>query len=185
MARALMRSLFILLVLTQLGASCQGTETGNPGAPKVYMNEEFGVEAQFNPGWNFVEDEVPASDGVPTEGDPAAAPGEGIDTSGAPFTEFTDGITTVTLFFVTLAEEPASLEDYLTSVFPSRTFEVFSNGQISGFRYDNPEPGETGGDRQEYYFLQGTTLLFVVTDLFETNNGIKKFETIIESLHFE
>jgi len=49
----------------------------------------------------------------------------------------------------------------------------------------DPEAGETGGDRQEYYFLNGTTLLFVITDLFAANNGFEKFETIIQSLRFE
>ncbi|MBI2981340.1 MAG: hypothetical protein HYY44_03425 [Deltaproteobacteria bacterium] len=91
----------------------------------------------------------------------------------------------MTLYYVTLATEPASLEDYLKSVFPSRTFETFSNDHLSGFRHDNPEEGTKGGDRQEYYFLKQKTLLYLITDLFEENDAIQKFEDFISSLRFD
>ncbi len=185
----------ILVALFHLAASCQGTETGNPGnaqagneSPETYTNDTFGVEAEYVSGWGVTENE-PSGGGEAVEdipsGEPAPAMEGGIDTSGSPSTEFTDGTSTVILFYVTLDSQPSSLLGYLTAIFPSRSFELFVNDFITGYRYDNPEAGTTGGDRQEYYFLNGTTLLYVVTDLFDENDGASNFETFIESLRFD
>lgn len=206
MAR-LSRLLLILIALLNLGASCQGTETGNPGTPQAggedgedgevqenetYTNGDFGVIAEYDQGWNFTENTPSGS----VEESPAADQPEGvepmvpmveeeIDTSEAPSTEFTDGASIVTLFFVTLDSEPVTLIGYLQQVFSSRVFESFANAQgLSGYFYDNPEAGATGGDRQEYYFLNGTLLLYVAAEVFEANDGLEKFATIIESLRF-
>lgn len=181
------------------GISCRsscGTETGNPQCPTSnapeditsYSNDDFGVTGRYDSTWT--SEESPATSGGETASDgaadaPASAPASGIDTSSSPSTEFTDGTTTVTLFYVTLDEEPSSLLAYLRETFPGRSFEVFENEFVSGFTYDNPEAGTTGGDRQEYYFLDKTLLLYVVTDLFEASNGIANFETLIDSLQFE
>lgn len=201
MAKTLTRLLLILFALLPLVLACgQGTETGNPGQdapqqpqPNNYANEDFDVALEYDSDWSFDEQEAPPAeaqtptgdteDGEPTD-QPAPSVEGGINTSSAPSTEFTDGTTTVTFFFVTLSEEPESLISYLGGVFPSRSFVFFSNPFTFGFSYDNPEAGENGGDRQEYYFLDGITLLYIVTDLFDINDGFENFETIIDSIRF-
>lgn len=190
----------LLVTLLLMATGCgQGTETGNPGTggpekpqPNNYSNDDFDVSLEYDNDWSFEEEEAagetqaPVSDGDGEDADVGEPMIEsGIDTSDAPSTEFTDGTTTVTLYFVTLSEEPESLEAFLSATFPSRTFESFSNSNISGLTYDNSEAGATGGDRQEYYFLDGTTLLYIVTDLFEANDGFDKFDTIIDSIRFD
>ncbi|MBI2082312.1 MAG: hypothetical protein HYT76_01970 [Deltaproteobacteria bacterium] len=187
-----MRTLFLISFVI-LGGCFGGTETGNPQTPGVpkeeepnYTNDDFGVSARYDSGWSVTETPAAGSPDSTTAGDaPIAAPAEGIDTSDSPSTEFTDGTTIVTIYYVTLNSVPDSLLNYLESKFPSRVFQEFSNSQISGFKYDNPEAGDTGGDRQEYYFLNEKTLLYVITDLFDVNDGLKKFEAFIDSLRFE
>lgn len=165
---------------------CQGTETGNPA--KSYSNDDFGVSAQYDSEWSSTDrtaTAIPMAAPCPTC-DTTGPTESGIDTSEAASAVFTDGTSTVTLFYVTLDQTPASLEDYLATAFsPPRTFEPFANTHISGFFYDNPEAGATGGDRREYYFLQDVTLLYVVTDLFDTGDGFEKADTILDSLRFE
>ena len=180
MVKRIGRLALALFILSQIGATCHGTETGNP----TYSNDQFGVSAEYDSGWNATNRAVPLAEDT-ANGAPQPTSSGGIDTSSAPSTVFTDGTTTVTLFFVTLSEEPLSLVAYLNGVFSDRTFEYFSNSSLSGLMYDNPEAGDTGGDRREYYFLKGTTLLYVVTDLFEANDGFAKFDTLIDSIRFE
>lgn len=180
----------VLLSLFHLAPTCKGTETGNPpqpgGSPKIYSNTDEGVTASYDEGWTFSEGVEPsrqASPGAPEDGAGNVAPAEGINIDGAPFTEFTDGMTTVTLYFV--AVQATNLESYLGSVFPSRTFQPFSNPQVSGFKYDNPEAGAGGSDKQEYYFRNGTTLLYIVAELFQANDGADNFQTLINSIRFD
>ena len=197
-----MRLLLVLLAVSQLAAECPGTETGNPGKAgagsdktpstqeKSYSNGAYGVATQYDSGWSVkeqpkVEQEpapTPQADGDTPRPSTQAAP---INTANAASTVFTDGATIVTLYYVTLNAAPPNFQTYLQGIFPSRTFVTFSNGTLSGFKYDNPEAGTTGGDRQEYYFLKGTTLLYIITDLFSANDGDKKFNTLLTSLKFE
>ena len=162
----------------------EGTETGNP--QKAYSNTDQGVSAKYPSDWNVSEVPVLARDTASPCSDCVVSPmqASGIDTTNAPSTVFTDGMSTITLYYVTLKNPPASLIGYLGALFPSRNFVFFSNSSISGFTYDNPEAGVTGGDRKEYYFLKNTTLLYVVTDLFQKNDGLTKFDTLIQSLRF-
>lgn len=201
MGSRLIRLFILLFTLSQIAAKCQGTETGNPGnAPTsspteegtgtIYSNDDFGLSGEYASGWTVAENDAPSAAVDQDSGceDCMASPSStpGIDTSNSPSTEFSDGTTTATFFYVTLSTQPASLEIYLRSVFPSRTFATFTNSQeLSGFFYDNPEAGATGGDRREYYFLNGVTLLYVETDLFDTNEGSENFEILIDSIHFE
>lgn len=197
MAYSLIRFPFFLMTILFLAFGCGwGTETGNPEtanpgvgnpAPTTtsYANDDYGVALEYESGWSF--DEVEASSAASAPASEDAAPESqisGIDTSDAASTQFTDGITTVTFYYVTFNQE-TSLIAYLNSLFSTRSFEIVSNDYISGYLYDNPEVGETGGDLREYYFLDGTTLVYIVTDLFNADNGFIKFETIIDSLRFE
>ena len=213
MGQTLKRILSLFLLLQLIGSTgClarEGTETGNPKKPeasnpnspsaeeeKKYSNGNFGVATEYDSQWSYTEVSAPAASA--TRGDtasnacsncasapPAAAPSSGIDISTSPSTEFTDGKTTVTFYYVQLTSVPTSLQSYLNQVYPSRTFESFSNTNLTGFKYDNPEMGDTGGDRQEYYFLQGKIVLYLVTDLFTANNGTTNFDLLIQSLSFQ
>ncbi len=203
-----LRSLFFLYLVCIL-TSCQGTETGNPsslpsgepvdssqeGAEATYESSAGPVEAEYDSAWSVEEKPAAGGPAKSTGGEVPASPpcancffadafAEGIDTSESPFTEFTDGTSKATLFFVTLDQEPASLESYLQDFFPGRGFRSFSNRHIPGFSYDNPESGETGGDRQEYYFLKDELLLYLITDLYDANDGRASFEILIDSLRF-
>lgn len=194
MANLFTRLLIVLLALFHLAApNCQGTETGNPGSPSTktegnsYSNKDRGVSTEYPKEWSVTEQSVPSRASAPPSGPSAPSPmtGEKIDTSNSPSTILGDGTTSVTLFYVTLTPEPSSLLTYLQTQFPSRAFREISNGRLTGYFYDNPEPGETGGDRIEYYFLNKNRLLYVVTDLFGKNNGIEKFSIILTALRFE
>lgn len=214
MATRLTRLFLLLFALSQVAATCNGTETGNPSnnsagggsqggeasPTESYQNTDFGVTAEYDTTWSVTENVAPASrteNATPTdEGSaddgaqtPAAAPptatGGGIDTSDAPSTVFTDGQTIVTLYYVTLETEPESLEAYLSDLFPTRTFVNFVNPHLSGLTYDDPSAGDNGGDRQEYYFLRQTTLLYVVADISTANQGLELFTAFIQSLRFE
>lgn len=196
----LLRGFLIAGLMSQMGSSCQGTETGNPGATQnngteagnpsstqTYTNSEFGVVAELQTGWSTTEAAAFSQTGDTCEicdSPPISSVTEGINISQAPSTRFTDGASSVIFYYVTPSPQPASLENYLSTIFPARVFESFANPYLSGLRYDNTESGELGGDRQEYYFLQGSILLYIVTDLFAVNSGISNFETIIQSLRF-
>jgi len=187
------KRLFLLLIAcSQLAATCQGTETGNPGTESTansYSNDDFGVSTSYEEGWTVSEvgvishSSAPPSSGSGAQPVPTSTPA--IDTSNAPSTFFTDGISTATISYVTLSTEPSTLLSYLQGIFADRTFQSYSNGQISGFLYDNPEAGSTGGDLAEYYFLQEKLLVYMVVEIFEENDGFGKFGTIIESLNFQ
>ena len=192
------RFLCILLTASLLLTGClfEGTETGNPtndpaGAPtdgdeetESYSNGDFGVSTEHDNGWSVTEvtagiESSPADAGDGS--DPVAdcvgcddGASSGIDTSLAPSTEFSDGTSTVTIFYVRLAETPATLLAYLQELFPGRSFETFENEFIPGLTFDN-----------EYYFLDDTLLLYIVTNLSDANDGAAKAQTILDSLRFD
>ncbi|MBI2500839.1 MAG: hypothetical protein HYW02_05120 [Deltaproteobacteria bacterium] len=184
--------LILLAFLSLLITGCLGigTETGNPqreGTSSAdgetgsaaseeeetssYSQDEFGVVVEYSEDWSLseefpirqtagaVDDNTFASD---AGGDDVAAssPGSrGIDTTNAPSTVFTDGETEVTIFFV--------------------------NSYISGYQYDDPAVGSNGGDQQEYFFLKGSRLLYVVAEIFANKDGRTNFNTLINSLRFQ
>lgn len=186
MAR-LKNSVLFLVFFFLIGCQGKGTETGNPAFS--YSNAPENVSSGYPSGWSYTEHSVPAFDTAgPGFGSPAPASAPGIDTSRSANTVFTDGTSTVTVYYVTLSSQPTSLLNYLQTLFPTRNFEVYSGMNLSGFFYDNPQFGVTGGDLQEYYFLQGTKLLYVVTDivadLFSVNNKVQQSRVIINNLRF-
>ncbi|MBI4197448.1 MAG: hypothetical protein HY539_06445 [Deltaproteobacteria bacterium] len=186
------------------GTSSADGETGSAASEEEetssYSQDEFGVVVEYSEDWSLseefpirqtagaVDDNTFASD---AGGDDVAAssPGSrGIDTTNAPSTVFTDGETEVTIFFVTLDTAPASLLGYLEETFPdlSKTsFVPFSNSYISGYQYDDPAVGSNGGDQQEYFFLKGSRLLYVVAEIFANKDGRTNFNTLINSLRFQ
>ncbi len=173
-----------LMLLCLGGCRGQGTETGNPAFS--YSNVPENVSSGYPSGWSYTEHAAPPS-ASSTPASPGSAQHDstpGIYTSRSTSTVFTDGTSTMTVYYVTLSSQPTSLLNYLQSIFPTRIFVAYTGINLSGFFYDNPETGMTGGDLQEYYFLQGTKLLYVVTDLFLANNGVQQSRTIINNLRF-
>jgi hypothetical protein len=204
-----MKKVFLILLLALLPAfyGCNGTETGNPSADaNGYSNAQFGVAASYADGWSAANEQVP----IGSSNNPgSSSSGEGIDVSGVPATIFTDGLSVVSLYYVTLSttlsapsalniaaegasvgpstggSTPTTLEGYLEQQFPERSFTIAQTSHLSGFTYDNPELGTHGGDQKEYYFVNGKTLLYVVTDLFDLKSGVQNFEVILSSLRFQ
>jgi hypothetical protein len=178
-------------------------EEGAQGAPPVteeneeYFNDLFGVSAKYDAAWSVREDSAideryqasPAADGTSDTGGEkvrgSPAQSEGINVAGAPSTTFTDGKTITTLYYILLSQKPKSLLSYLQSRFPSRAFESFSNGIISGFVYDVPDEVAGSGDQVEYYFLNGRVVFYLVAEIFEENDGRAKLDIILQSLEFE
>lgn len=195
--------------MTGCQVSC-GTETGNPSCGSAqsgtddrddsetsseedslpYINTTYGVAADYASSWSATDEEAPeTSTGEEDGGEPMVgeAPdmASGINTTGSASTTFTDGTSTVVFYYVTLGSEPESLLVYLGDVFPTRTFEVFVNtAGLSGYAYDSSSVGSSGGDLQEYYFLHGSVLLYIVTDLYEANDGLANFDLLMDSLTF-
>ncbi len=169
---------YLLLFIALMLSACPGTETGNPAFTAQ------GVSTNYPSTWGYTEHAAagpmtPPGSGDPTGPQPVSLPS--IPLSEAPFTVFTDGQSTVTVYYVTLSSA-TDLLTYLQSIFPTRAFAVFSNPYISGYAYDDPAPGFTGGDSREYYFLRGTQLVYVVGDLFPS--GLSNALTIVNSLRF-
>ena len=170
---------YFYILLISLFSACQGTETGNPA-----FTGSQGVSTQYPNTWSYIEYAAPAPSSLPGTGDPTgpqpvAAPS--IPISNAPYTIFTDGQSSVTLYYVTVLPS-TDLLSYLQAIFPTRTFSPYSNGIMSGYFYDDTAVGMTGGDLKEYYFLQNTTLIYVVTDLYPT--GASRYQTILNSLRY-
>lgn len=196
MDRRLILALLLVAALFQTGATCNGTETGNPTqageqSGTAYSNPESGVALERDSGWNVAEVSAPSPisggecPGCQVSSDEAS----GIDASTSPSTVFSDVQTSVTLYYVTLSSTPLNLQSFLFAAFPSRnpdSFVPITNSEgLSGFVYDNPEPSSDGGDLREYYFLNDTLLLYIVAELFEDDHGLDEFEILLDSLHFD
>lgn len=174
-----MKKYFLFLLTFLLISACQGTETGNPA-----FTGAQGVSTQYPNTWSYAEHAAPAPSSFPVTGDPTGPQPitqPSIPTSEASFTIFTDGQSSVTIYYVTLSST-TDLLSYLQAIFPTRTFSSYSNGVISGYYYDNPDVGATGGDLREYYFLNNTKLVYIVTDLFPA--ATLSYMTIINSLRY-
>ncbi len=201
-------ALLAVFPMTGCQVSC-GTETGNPSCGSTqnstddrddseasseedyqsYTNTTYGISADYAGGWAATDEEAPEVSTGEASGEPmntdAPDMASGINTTNSDSTTFTDGTSTVIFYYVTLSSEPESLLVYLGDVFPTRIFEVFANSAgLSGYSYDSSSAGTSGGDLQEYYFLNGQVLLYIVTDLYEANDGIANFGILIDSLIF-
>ena len=173
-----MKKYLLLFILSIFLSACPGTETGNP----AFTNSAEGISTHYPSSWTYSDREAPPQpQAYPTDGPPADVQPR-IPIGDSPSTYFTDGQSSVTIYYVTL---PAGTDllAYLQTIFSSRTFTNYSNGSISGYFYNNTEAGATGGDLMEYYFLQGTKMIYVVTDLFPAS--ISSYITIVESLRYQ
>jgi hypothetical protein len=165
--------IFLALALLVALTSCGVTETGNPlpqpsigdlsEAAAPYVNETYGVTVHYPSGWMALGDRS----------------GESV--------EFTDGVTqgaTVAVMkFVFLDPEPESLLAYLKDEYPNRTFIIHNTSTLSGYFYDDPMPGDNGGNAREYFFMAGGVLITIDAETFES--GREDFLALLEGISFE
>jgi hypothetical protein len=200
-AKVLAKLFVLILILTQVAASCEGTECGNPatcasqtplnspestggGSTDTYSNDSVGFSADFDSEMDVEEGQEPDLVSAPTDGVFGSTDDLGISTSGLPFTEFTDGETTFTAYYVTLTASQAEsgLLVFLRTRFVSREIVSLQGTLTAGYGFDNEEAGATGGDRQEIFFLDGTTLIYIITDLY--SDGLFGFSTFVTTFQF-
>lgn len=174
----LIAALFASLLLSGCGA---GTETGNPqqledalqggqeGGEESYLtysNDDFGIELSYPAGWTYqVTEETTENLSIAFNG---------IETEQS----------TVNISVYILNEEPVSLADYLATTRPGVAFEEYSNDYESGYIYDSTEDGPNGGDIKEIYFLEGSTLIHIVAELFDADGGVTNAEVILSTIRF-
>lgn len=183
--------LTILTIFCLSACGSIGTDTGNPEQPEDQPEgADLGGDAYSNYGvelyypilrWSYEETDTAESsdfeyiDMPESDGDIA-------------YIRFTNGLDTdesvVDIFVITLDENPSSLAAYLATNRPSVTFEEYTNSYLSGYIYDRSEAGANGGDVREIYFLQGATLLYIATELFETGSGSTDAENILSTINF-
>ena len=189
--RTLKRIIFpsiILFLFLPVLSGCGLTETGNPcpggDCPAaageegdVYENDEYGVTVHYPEGWSIEEQ----ADEIQDEPEPGEEPD--MLPSMADSVTFTSGDTEVTWATIIISEldpAPASLADYLAQRYPGRTFEPYDTGTLIGFLYDDPVPGEEGGDSLEYFFLEDGILIHVVAEVFPS--GEEAFEDLLAGI---
>ena len=164
--------IFSALALLVFTASCGVTETGNPlPVPSIgdlseaepYVNETYGVIVHYPSGWMALGDRS----------------GQSV--------EFTDsapsGATVAMMSFSILDPEPESLFAYLSEQYPNRTFMIHNTTSLLGYFYDDPIPGDNGGDAREYFFLIGDVLISIDAEIFESSRD--DFLSLLEGISFK
>lgn len=172
MLRNIMSCLLVIVLLFSFASttSCSWlTETGNPGdivgspgdveetgdeedpalespAPGglTYENETFGVRIRYEDIWTV----------------------DGQSTDSVIFVDGGDEKTSVAFEFIRLAEEPSTLLTYLEGKYPTRTFTTYDTDVLSGYKYDYTAAGSSGGDHEEYYFLNNTVFIEADAEIF-------------------
>lgn len=170
----------LLIIVAALATmSCSRvTETGNPVQPAVedpaadgqtYENDTFGVEIAYPSGWIASQ---PVS--TPEEED---ATGDRVCFQESPSSTY------VCVYMSLVVPEPSSLLSYLQQTYPSRTFNSYSTGRLSGYWYDDPAVGSDGGDMREYYFMSGTVLVRVRAEVFPA--GETELRSLLNGISFQ
>lgn len=195
--RGMVFTIIAVLAVACLAGCGIGTETGNPNkrptqpvspaAPEsgeeTYINSTYHIELAYPTDWSYDETTSTAETAAECEGD---CPQQ--EMLATPTIEFTNGVspneTRVDIYIITLSEEPTNLADYLAENRPSATFEEYAGCYITGYIYDDPTAGTNGGDVKELYFLNGTTLLHITTELFEEGGGSSEADTILYYINF-
>ncbi len=171
-----MKRLFIILFSMLWLAGCGVTETGNPcpggecgelaGAPSsaeqnVYENATYGVRITYPSDWSVAEN--------------AAGDSATFTSSGAP-------ATSAVVTFTRLDPPPASLPAYLAQQYPSQQFNVCNTTSLSGFCFNDPGAGPSGGDAADFFFLNIDVLVHVQAEIF--TSGEAQFYELLNGLSF-
>ena len=185
--------LVLLVVLTVFTFACQGkvTETGNPYDPPqgvgggdgdqgggdgdpppagsapdhegyTYTNDTFGVSIGFPSTWYYT-----TSDGV---------------VNSVRFADYVAPYSIADFTFISYSAG-VNLLNYLNEKYPTKTFTNFNTDSLSGYMYDNPVAGESGGDLKEYYFVNGTTLVQIVAEIF--SEDAESFGELLNGISIE
>lgn len=165
----------------EAGDSGDDTEAGAPAAGNLYENDTYGVTIYYPSDWTAEESaEATAEHSPPEMGEePDAAAETGYTVV---FSSAEEEATTAYMTIIQLDTEPDSLAGYLAEQYPGYTFEAYNTSSLSGYLYDNPSLGTNGGDKREYFFLEGAILVYINAEVF--TEGEEGFETLLDSITF-
>lgn len=145
------------------GGMCGGTAAGPTAAEaNAYTNSSFGVSIAYPEGWTYVVNAAGDSVRFTSGGTPA---------------------TTALFSFQRIDPAPASLADYLTQQYPTRSFTECNTSSLTGLCFDDPATGSNGGNAIEFFFLNADVLVRVEAELFAASQA--EFYELLDGLSFQ
>lgn len=184
----------ILLVACLFLASCGSvTETGNPcpaegcaeGAVpspptegSTYQSSTYNVRMSYPSSWTATEPAASDQQG----GCEDCAPAMGGRTPDVTFSSDETPETSVDVYFEAISGAYTTLSAYLQAQYPSYSFSQYDTTTLTGYLYDDPAVGASGGDMRDYFFSNGSVLVTVIAEVFQS--GEADMETLLNGISF-